>query len=364
MNEDFFRYKTRFITFVLLLGYAYMHVKLTGLHADTTLELLTNFSARLPFGQRILIPLLVSGLKYVLPIELDKLYFLMEWLFISLLYYALFQLLRLEFNERQAKLLSWIFLLLLPLVTVVNYRFSIMGEATFFYPYDTPSLLFMTLGFLFCIRSQWYYLIPLIFIATINRESSFLLILMIPALFWNKLHLVYKPMLASLIVYIGARALVLYFLGDVPGTLLEWYYHSSEHTHFEVNLLWLLNEHYILLFIFCFAGLPLFWFAFYDYIPIQFRPLRYVALLYFLMLLLVGNFFEVRIFGEILIVLYFPVCVALKRWLNDLPPINPAVNAGIIYYADRYAVLIVLSVVVIFRQFLNLWVIWLSHWSS
>ena len=105
-----------------------------------------------------------------------------------------------------------------------------------------------------------------------------------------------------------------------------------------------------MLFLFCFAGLPLLWFAFYDYIPLIYRPLRYLALSYFLMLLLVGNFFEARIFSEILVLLYLPVCVALNRWLGDMKPITPKMDNSVIYYIDRYAVLAVLLFVVAFRQ--------------
>ena len=362
MNEDFFRYKTRFITFVLILGYAFMHVKLTGIYADATLEQMTGFSERLPFGQRLLVPLLVHYIVYILPIELDQIYFLMEWLFVSLLYFALFHLMLQEFNKREARFLSWLFLLLLPLVTVVNYRFSVHnGQATFFYPYDTPSLLFMTMGFLFCLRSQWYYFIPLVFIATINRESSVLLILMLPALHWRNLKLIYKQTVLALFVYFLARWLILFFLEGTSGTLVEWYFNTSGQTHFEVNLIWLFNEYFILLFMFCFAGLPLFWFGFYDYIPVQLRPLRYVVLFYFFVLLVFGNFIEVRIFNETLILLYFPVCCALKRWLSNLQPIIPEVHTGVVYYIDRYAVIALLMVVTLFRQPLNQWVIAWSH---
>lgn len=361
MNEDIFRYKTRFITFVLLLGYAYMHVKLTGVFYKVELDKVVNFLAPMPFGQRLLVPLLANFIAYFLPIELEKLFFLIEWMFTSLLYLALLRLLQYEFSKRQSQVLSWLFLLLLPLTTVVNYRYTTDGPATFFFYYDTPTLFFLTMGLYLCLRSNWFYFIPLIFIATINRESSLLLVLIIPALYWKNLHLIYKQLIFAVIAYVLARWLVLSFLHGTPGVLLEWYFRSSHYTHFQVNLFWLLNLQHILLFMFCFAGLPLFWFAFYDYIPLQFRPLRYVLLLYFMALLMIGNFPEIRLFGEIVLLLYLPVCIALKRWLCNLQPIIPEVSSGVVYYMDRYVILVSLIVVMIFREPLNKWVIWLSH---
>ena len=218
----------------------------------------------------------------------------------------------------------------------------------------------MALGFLFCLRSQWLYLIPWIFLATFNRESSILLVLMIPALHWQKFSSVLKPMFFALIAYILARFLVLSFLHGVPGQLMEWYFRKSSHTYFEVNLLWLFNKQNILLFMYCFAGLPLFWFAFYDFIPLRYRPLRYIAFFYFIALLLVGNFMEARIFIEIMVLLYLPVCLALSRWLSEQKPILSDLR-GLAYYLDRYLILALLLLIAILRQPLDLGVIWLSH---
>lgn len=356
MNEYLFLYKKRFIAFILLLGYAYMHVKLTGMYSDNPFDKMTDFTVRLPFGQRLFVPLLVNFLKHFLPLDLPELYFLMEWLFIALFYFALLQLMQEEFNKQQAQVLSWLFLLLLPLVTVINYRFTTHGEATFFYSYDTPTLFFMTLGFLFCLRSQWFYFIPLVFIATVNRESSLLLVLMIPALHSGECRLIYKQILLSAVVYLLARWLVLHFLQGVPGELMEWCY--FKYTHFNINLYWLFNMQHIVLFAFCFAGLPLFWFTFYDYIPLKYRPLRYVALFYFLSLLLVGNFLEVRIFSEILILLYLPVCVGLSQWLYKPGSFITNTKSGVSYYVDRYAVLFILIMVAVFHQLINESVVW------
>jgi hypothetical protein len=362
INKDILLYKYRFITIVLLLGYVFIHTQLSGVYTESSLEQLMSFSARLPFEQRLLVPALANVLSRVVPLSVDKLFFLLEWLFISLFYFSLFQLLKLEFNQRQAQLLAWLSILLLPLMTVINYRFTMNGSAPFFYPSDTATLFFMTLGFLLCLRAKWVYFIPWVFISTINRESSILLVLLIPTLHWQQIHKVIKPLIFALLSYLLARMLILAILHKVPGPLMDWYFHFSTHTYFEVNLLWLLEGQNILLLVFGLTGLPLFWFAFFDYLPLQLRPLRYLALFYCLALLLVGNFMELRIFSEIFVLLYFPVCLAIKNWLMRQAPILPT-KLGIAYYLDRYAVLGLLFLVLLFRQYLNHWVIWLANQS-
>lgn len=356
MNQQILSYKYRFTTIALLLGYAVMHVKLTGMSIKNPIEQMLNFTNSLPFAQRLLAPFLINVLKSILPLPIGQLFFLLEWAFISLFYFALRKLLVLEFSYRQAQALSWLFLLLLPLMTVVNYGFTNNGKATLFYSYDTLSLFFMAAGMLFCLRSQWFYLIFLIFVATFNRESSFLLVVIIPALHWQHLRRIRWPTLFALLAYFLARMLIFSFLHQAHGSLLEWY-HLDHLTHFDVNLIWLMNQQHILFFVYCFAGLPLFWFAFYDYIPERYRPLRYVAFFYFLALLLVGNFMEARLFHELIVLIYMPVVVAINRWLMQERLIEPAVM-GLLYYVNRYAILGLLVILIILRQPLSRGIIW------
>ncbi|MBA2710873.1 MAG: hypothetical protein H0U57_09805 [Tatlockia sp.] len=353
MNEDILRYKFRFITFVLLLGYAFIHIQLTGIYSEVSLSGFMDFSLRLPYGQRLLVPALLNLLKPFFPIEIEILFFSMEFLFTSLFFFALFQLLQQDFSQREAKLLSWFFILLLPLITVVNYRLSRTGLATFFYPYDTATLFFMTMGYLFCLREQWIYLILWVFLATLNRESALLLVLIIPALHWQHVQNVLKPTCYALLAFILGRALILGLVNGKSGQFLELSLPNGRNTLFADNLFWLLNEQNLLLFIFCFAGLCLFWFAFYDFIPIKYRPLRYVALVYFIGLAIVGRFMEARIFSEVVLLLYLPVCVAIKNWLVNLAPIQP-LKTGAAYYIDRYAVLgLLIAMVILFKPLNN-----------
>ena len=358
MNDDFFRYKIRFFTFALLLGYAIIHTHLTGTYTDVSLSMQIDFTARMPFGQRVLVPALAHLMAMLIPLQVDHIFFLLEWMWVFFFYLALKELLKREFSVRQSQFLSWLFILLLPLMTVINFRYTSGGESTFFYSYDTASLFFLTVGFMLCLKEQWLYLIPWIFLATFNRESSILLVLLIPALHWQKPKTYAYPLLASFIAYGLARGIILSILKDIPGHTMEFFTLQKPITHFAANMYWLFNSQHILMFIFCVGALPFLWFVFYDYIPPRYRPVRFVTVFYFLGLLLVGIFREARLFSEIGILLYLPLCLALRDWLTGNNPLYFEPD-GILSLINRYVVIGVLLFVAVFHQPLNNGLLWL-----
>lgn len=336
-------------------------MKLTGVFTEATLEQYSNFSVRLPYGQRLLIPAIAHFLAKFLPISIHEIFFLLDWLSNGLIYLAIFYLMRYEFSQKQAKLLSWLFMLLLPLISVINYRYPLSGAAPFYFPNDSATLFFIAAGMLLCLQSRWYLFSALVFVATFNRESSFLLVLLVPVLHWSRLRDVIKPFIFSLATFFTARLFVLMLVHHLPGQYFELYYLNTLELHFEVNLMRLLYGQQIFLFPFYFACLPIFWFTFYDFIPSRYHPLRYVLLAYFLGLLLVGNFIESRIFGEIVVIMYLPVCTGLYRWLTDQKE-NYYSNAGkATFYMDRYAIISILFLIALFKHPLTSLILWVTH---
>lgn len=357
MNDDIARYKKNFLTIILLLSYSYLHVKFTTVYADVNLESCLDFSARLPFAQRLLVPSIAHFISLYLPLNTGQLFFIFDFLFVNLLYFSLNALMRVAFPAKPANLLSWLFILLLPLISVINYRFTTKGIAAFFYPWDTATLFFMCTGYLLCLKSKWMYLVPWIFLSTFNRESSLLLVLLIPALHWQQLRQVFKPLCFSLLAFIVARLIVIALVHQHPGAFMEWFYHDSLQTLFERNYIWLFPQLHFIIFAFCFAGLPLAWFTFYDYIPLRYRPIRYVALFYFVGLLMVGNEPEARMYGEIIILLYLPVCVAMTRWISNAQP-EPFELKSAMAYIDRFAVIGILLFIITFGSTISSLIRW------
>jgi hypothetical protein len=252
-------------------------------------------------------------------------------------------LLSFEFSPPQAQLLTWLFFLLLPLVTVINYRFTQQpeGYCAFYYPYDTSTLFFITLGYRYCLDSRWLHYTLWLILSTLNRETSLLLILLIPALHGQRVllkPLAYLPVAA----YLLTRSILFLRLYHLPGHWIEWYLPYHPEPLFFRNMHWLLAENNLFLFIFCFAGLPLFWFAFLDYIPPRYRAVRFVVLIHITCLLLFGLFKEARIFSESVVLLYLPVCVAVCRWLAGRAP-YPLLHTSLFALLNRHAVILVQS---------------------
>ncbi|WP_131782725.1 hypothetical protein [Legionella gresilensis] len=348
LNRDIFRYKCWFISGVLLLGYTYIHVQLTGLYYEVPLESWLDFTVPLPFAQRQLVPFIARLLLSVISLQVDEIFFLLEFIFVILTFFTLQKLLQLEFNNKLALLLSWLFFLLLPLCTVINYRFTLQGgAAAIFYPYDTSALFFIILGLYLCLMKNWFWLVVCIFFATLNRESSILIVLLIPILYLRSLKDVFKlliPFFSSLGVYILARLWIYYLTLNLSGSYADWYRYNTSITNFSFNLQWLIANQNILMFIFAFVGLPLFWFGFYDYIPLKYRPMRYIAFFYFLGLLGVGLIAETRIFAEIIVLIYLPICIAISNWLQN-NYIVESQQRGFWYYLNRYIIFLLIILV-------------------
>lgn len=361
MNTDIFRYKINFLTVLLILGYTYIHTHLTGSYVDATLDMFYNFTVRIPFAERLLIPLLYRGMSYIFPFSLFEIYFLIELFFVSIAFFILFKLLRSQFSDKQSILLTWLFFLILPLVTIINYRLMdpSLPFAAFAYPYDTPTLFFMFAGILFCLREQWGYFLINLILATLNRESSILLVLLIPSLQWKSSNTQERSLstLAVLtvmffMVYSLIHGYILYLLRNRMGVPFDYFIYNTNIPRFSDNLYWLFNKNNLLQFMFCFAFLPVFWFVFYDYIPKNLRPIRYVALFNFIILFYVGAFKEARIFLEIVALLYFPVCIAVKQWVENKAPYQVSHECLMINCLDRYGVLSIIFLMLVISKFL------------
>jgi hypothetical protein len=288
-----------------------------------------------------------------MPIAPKYIFFILEIVFSMLLFCALKATLTTATphglstgSKRQAYAWTVLFFLLLPLITVINYRYLWKGgDAALYYVYDTSTLFFMILGFNLCMQKRFNLFYPLLVLATLNRETSILLVLLIPLI--HPVKTVFKPFLWALGIYVITHALTLYWAMPLGGHLVEWLYRDGIHTHFFTNMYWLFQDNRLFLFFFAMAGFPLLWFTFYDYIPKQFRPLKYLLLAYFLGLLVVGNFMETRIFLEIVALMYMPLTLALSSWLSNEGPIDSG-PVTVWSWLDRHAVLLCLALVCIY----------------
>ncbi|MCA0402409.1 MAG: hypothetical protein LCH30_01295 [Proteobacteria bacterium] len=349
MNKDIFQYKKRGTLFILLFSFTYLYTKLTAQVTNLPFEGLIHFSVPLPYNQRVLVPLTARLITYLSPLQLNHIFFLIALIFFCLTYLCLVKLMQMAYSKKQAQLLAALFILLLPLCLVINYRYSWGGEAAVFHPYDAATFFFMTLGFYLCLKQKWLYFFINLFFATLNRESSFLLILLIPCLNYKEMKGNYRLLFFAIFLYALTRYLIFYCLPNHDGSFIEFNMQQGEQSHFAMNMQWLFLKENIFLCSFSFLFLPLIWFCLCDYIPPQYRPIRYISLFYFLLLIFVGNITEARIFIEIIVLLYFPACLAISNWLNgNYYQFKPSLCT----FIDRYAIIFVLSLFFVLAAFL------------
>jgi hypothetical protein len=352
MNKQIQQYKNNFMIFMILFTYTVMHMKLTGSYEFASLEKLTLFSAPPPFSYRVLLPSIGAVLNKLDVLKIEIIYFLLEFVFVSLLYLSLKKLLEEYFEENKACFLSLLFIILCSLIFILNYRYTIGREATFRFPYDTPALMFTILGIYLILKQAWGIYFICVFLATLNRESSILIILLVPIIYsQNKKQWLY-PFITSLIIYLLTRGMLYYFISNSTATIFNWHYGKSDYMLFDVNFHWLFHEQNVLLFVAEFAFMPLFWFTFYDYIPRDFRGIRYLVFAYLLGLLCVGSVMESRIFGECVALMYLPVCLAVNNWMNGEQP-QKSQRLSVLECVNRYFIIFGLIIITLIHKHLS-----------
>lgn len=353
VETDSERYKLNTLIILMIIAYAYMHFSLNGLYVDTTFDKLVAFTVRKPYVYRVLIPWLAHFLEPFL--SLAESFFLLELLTVSLLYLSVVKLFKTTFQKREATLFSLLFFIFLSLTFIINYRFIIQQPGTFYFPYDTPAVLFTILGLHFCLRKQFICLYPLIILATLNRESSILIVFMLPALYMGTRARWFPPFCINLILYGFVRVLIGVLFFSHGGEWMELTHQTMHISHLVKNMAALIERQALLWFIAEMAFMPALWFAVSNYIPRTLKGLRFIALFYIIGLFLVGNILEGRIWGETVALLYYPTMLGIKNWLNGHPaslPTDQTVRSLAIHYAVPIitGIALILGLVSYFQQ--------------
>jgi hypothetical protein len=189
----------------------------------------------------------------------------------------------------------------------------------FLLPYDLPSLFFFCTGFYLLVMRRALLLIPLIAVATLNRETSLFLIVFYLAFEFSKRSelprrgAVIARAAGMLAVWIAMRAIVFHLYGHNPmdnGNRIA-------DLHVWQNLGFLVKpQHW-----------PAFASIFGFTLPIVVAARRYlepsflrrgliVVGLWFALMLFVGVLIEIRIFGELISYMSVAMGVILHRWLK------------------------------------------------
>ena len=309
-----------FFAVAAVFAFTYAVLRFTyNIEGQTDLQALVEFRGAIPFGLRLLVPALARPFVD-LGIPVRPVFFAYEVAFTFALILCLWAVVRRTCqSEEWARFTSLAFTLLLAHTFLLNSVRPILN------PYDTPGMLAIVLGLYASLYARWQWLLPLMLVATLNRESAILIAAIYAVLgagdagernYWARL-----AMLVG--VYVLVRAFVGYVTMDNPrpyGSAVSFF--LLDQYRFNVNLSFLLSGGGFFVLLASLGLLPVAWISLRGHIPHQLRRLGSVAIAYFTALFFIGNLYEPRIFGEIVALIYIPVVVAMYRLLT--PAWKPA----------------------------------------
>lgn len=219
----------------------------------------------------------------------------------------------------------------------------------------------------FIIGQKWVHLSCLVLVATLNRESSILIPMVFGATYIDKLPIkkfsVVLLSLCSLYFFVRWNMAVFTHGNPVPydGPMAFVF---EQDWRVNNNIIWLLQRGNILTFFSTFGWLPLSYLVFKAFIPIHMKRFHIVVLVYFSMLMFIGNLYEPRILGDIVILLYIPLVLALYAYIEKgtiKPPNQTLLNGRnvissslFLELADKYIVfticLLVFCVIIVINK--------------
>jgi hypothetical protein len=257
-----------------------------------------------PFQYRILMPIIINVLMKIFhgftfassPNQIMKVMEFVSTVFLVFAYRAYISLFIENRVVASAGALSLFYVL--PFNYLNNY-----GD--WYYPYDIPSVLFITLGLILLYKRSftWYY--PLFILATFNRETTIFLTFIFLFVFWGRLGK------KELTLHIAAQA----FAWIIIKTILHFIYENNPggglfENHFFLNLTDL-GKHGFYPYVATAAGvvwLPCLFF--FRFVKDEFvRRAMWVLLPFLATMMFMGNLHELRIYGEMIPIVLTPAVI-------------------------------------------------------
>lgn len=306
------------------ISYTCLRFTLNIEYGGATWKMLYELVAPVPFGNRILVPLLSRPLVAV-DFDIKIAFMFWEVAFSILLIYSLFRVFRLYLDDKWSRLFSLLIFLFLPLAFLLKFKWPI------FYPYDTAAMAFIILSMYLVLKERWMLLVILVAIATLNRESSILVPLIFAAMYADKMatkrffHILILLSSAYIAVRIGLMEITRSNPHPYGGQMA---FVAGDHLRINTNLYWFIrNPVNPFIFLGSIGFTPLFVVLLRKSIPQHIMNLALVCGVYIFMLAFIGNLYESRIFGEVLVIAYVMICLGTYSYLNET--VLPAPNSSL-----------------------------------
>ncbi len=292
---------------LLCAAYSVLRLDLNVEYRGARWEDLVQLRAPQPFGFRVLVPFAVGVLRSALGGSLENWFVFSEFVATAALFAGLWRLSgKLVAPATRGWATLGFFAFLPPL-------FLLRTVWPIFYPYDTPAMAFGVWGLSYVLAHNWRAFLGVTIFATLNRETSELLLLAagLISISHHRLRRDWPWLLAGLASYLAVRLAVINLVPAPPGQgLMQWW--VDDKLRIVNNLDFLTSGANSLRVLGYFGGLPLLWAFFVPKMSTKARAWSLAALLHGIALCFVGNVYEPRIFGEVSLFLYVAVVDSLQ----------------------------------------------------
>lgn len=280
---------------------------------DATLAALADFSAFRPYQYRVLLPSLVHGLAWLLPLPVEWIYMGLTWA-ISLALLVAFRTLCSYWLQ------GWgLNLAVLLLLYAMLWNYAIIS--IFIYPSDILAILLFVLGLLCLFQGRMRFYYAVFVLGCFNRETVCFLTFAMLFLYLGRRSLIYLAWqsIAQFALWFAIKSLLTYLFRENYGESV-FQNQIANNLHFFADLL--ARDVFALWSLANFGGLwlliPFVW----KNLPTDLRRLALVILPFMLGMSVVGLLYEVRIYSEIVPLVCCACSIGAVRVLQWKPEIT------------------------------------------
>ncbi len=337
-------------TSVIAACWAVLRLAMNREYAPANWMALVELRAPLPFGHRVLVPLLARPFVDA-GVPVAWVFGVAEWLATITLVFVLRSALLRDLPPRAAAIGAIAVLPVLAFPMLLAHRWNV------FYPWDTWAMVAIVLGVDAARRDRFGWACVVVFVGALNRES----IALVP-LFAVMLHLE-RPTRRTAIAwavwmafaYAAARGLVAAAMPEARGAPLHLW--LGDEPRLLANLRWLGQGthalHHALQWFGSIACLPLAWWLVRSWAPRELVRLHVPAVIGMLGLVVVANVYEPRVYGELVVIAWWVVWTGAWRWVTDDGAVAASSAAPWIAAFDRVAAVSLVAIAA-----MTAWVAW------
>lgn len=298
---------------VVAAGWTALRFAMTRQFQPASWQALVDLRAPLPFGHRVLVPLLARPFVDA-GVPVGTAFAVSELAATIVLLVALRALFARWVNERAAMLGALGFLGVLAFPLLLAHRWPI------FYPWDAWAIAATVIGVLAIVAERFPLAVVVVFVGALNRET----VIVLPAIA-VLVHLDEPARRTKALGWAGlmvlawfaARAVAAAIVPGARGSALQ--FHVEGELRVLHNLAWLAAPERALQWLGSIAFAPVLWIAVRSRIPRELVRFEWIGIAGVAALLVVANVYEPRVYGELLALAWIGAWIGVWRWAEDAP---------------------------------------------